>query len=39
MIHATAIAESSVAPTLLRPEFSHGLDPKRALPALALALM
>ena len=28
MIHASAIAESIVAPTLFRPEFSHSLDPK-----------
>ncbi len=29
MIHASAIAESIVAPTLFRPGFSHRLDPKR----------
>ncbi len=29
MIHASDIAESVVAPTLFRPEFSHSLDPKR----------
>ena len=29
MIHASAIAESIVAPTLFRPEFLHSLDPKR----------
>ncbi len=29
MIHASAIAESIVAPTLFRPEFSHSLDPKQ----------
>jgi hypothetical protein len=29
MNHASAIAESNVAPTLFRPEFSHSLDPKR----------
>jgi hypothetical protein len=29
MIHASAIAESIVAPTIFRPEFSHSLDPKR----------
>ncbi len=28
MIHASAIAESIIAPTLFRPEFSHSLDPK-----------
>ncbi len=28
MIHESAIAESIVAPTLFRPEFSHSLDPK-----------
>ena len=27
MIHTSAIAESIVAPTLFRPEFSHSLDP------------
>ncbi len=27
MIHASAIAESIVAPTLFRPEFLHSLDP------------
>ncbi len=27
MIHAFAIAESIVAPTLFRPEFLHSLDP------------
>ena len=31
MIHALAIAESIVAPTLFRPEFLHSLDPKRTL--------
>ena len=31
MIHASAIAESIVAPTLFRPEFSHRLDPLRKL--------
>ncbi len=30
MVHASAIAESIIAPTLFRPEFSHGLDPKAA---------
>ncbi len=29
MIHASAIAESIVAPTLFRPEFSHSQDPER----------
>ncbi len=29
MFHASAIAESIVAPTLFRPEFSHSLDPLR----------
>ncbi len=29
MVHASAIAESIVAPTLFRPEFLHSLDPKR----------
>ena len=29
MIHASAIAESIVAPTLFRPEFSHSLSHKR----------
>ncbi len=29
MIHANAIAESIVAPTLFRPEFSHSLDPEQ----------
>ena len=29
MIHVSAIAESIVAPSLLRSEFSHSLDPKR----------
>ena len=29
MSHAFAIAESIVAPTLFRPEFSHSLDPTR----------
>ncbi len=31
MIHASAIAESIMAPTLFRPEFSHSLDPERTL--------
>ncbi len=31
MIHAFAIAESIVAPTLFRPEFSPRLDPKQTL--------
>ncbi len=30
MIHATAIAESIIAPTLFRLAFSHSLDPFRA---------
>ncbi len=29
MIHAYANAESIIAPTLFRPEFSPSLDPKR----------
>ena len=29
MIHASAIAESIVAPTLFRPEFLHSLDPQQ----------
>ena len=29
MIHDPAIADSIVAPTLFRPEFSHSLDPER----------
>ena len=29
MIHASAIAESIVAPTLFRPEFLHGLGHNR----------
>ena len=28
MIHASEIAESIIAPTLFRSEFSHSLDPK-----------
>jgi hypothetical protein len=28
MIHAPALAESIVAPTLFRPEFLHSLDPE-----------
>ena len=34
MVHASAIAESIVAPTLFRPEFLHSLDPKRTFPGL-----
>ncbi len=31
MIHESAIAESNVAPTRFRPEFSHSLDPGRSV--------
>ena len=31
MTHASAIAESNVAPTLFRHEFLHSLDPKATL--------
>ena len=31
MIHASAIAESIVAPTLFRPAFLHSLDPQLTL--------
>ncbi len=34
MIHASAIAESIVAPMLFRPEFSHSLDPTRTFGAM-----
>ena len=34
MIHACAIAESNVAPTLFRPEFLHSLDPEQKLVSL-----
>ncbi len=37
MIHASAIAESIVAPTLFRPEFLHSLDPKETLTLLLSA--
>ena len=33
MIHASAIAESIVAPTLFRPEFLHSLGQKQTLMA------
>ena len=36
MIHASAIAESIIAPTLFRPAFSHSLDPKRTLKAASM---
>ncbi len=37
MLHASAIAESIIAPALFRPEFSHSLDPKETLTLLLSA--